>query len=60
MIDYDTLVRSLEAHGHTVDHVIEVPSNAGTAELTVDGKVLTLEEARALLDNVASKNYPIT
>ena len=60
MIDYETLVRSLRAHGHTVENVIEVPSNAGTGELTVDGKVLTVEEARALLDNVQAKNYPIT
>ncbi len=49
MVDYETLVAALRASGHTVEHLIQVPSNAGTAELTVDGKVISLEEARELL-----------
>ena len=49
MIDYETLVASLRAAGHTVGKVIPVPANAGTAEIPVDGKMLTLEEARQLL-----------
>lgn len=50
MVDYDLLVAELKANGHTVDHVIAVPSNAGNGELTVDGKNITLEEARLLLE----------
>lgn len=51
MIDYDTLVTALRAKGHTVQQVIEVPGNAGTAELMIDDKLITLDEARALLEN---------
>ncbi len=50
MVDYDLLVAALQAKGHTVEHVMAVPGNAGNGELTVDGKVITLDEARALLD----------
>ena len=55
MIDYETLVAALEQRGYKVGSVVEVPSNAGTAELTIDGKVLTLEQARALLENAQAK-----
>ncbi len=51
MIDYETLVAALTAKGHTVGDRIEVPSNAGTAELRIDGKLVTLEEARAMLED---------
>ena len=50
MIDYDTLINSLQERGFHVEHVIAVPSNAGTAELMVNGKLITLDEARALLE----------
>lgn len=49
MVDYDTLVMSLRSLGYNVERVIEVPANAGTAELVVDGKVIPLEEARRLI-----------
>lgn len=49
MVDFDTLIAALHGRGYTVDHVIELPENAGEAELTVNGKVLTLAEARQLL-----------
>lgn len=55
MVDYTTLVASLENRGFKVEHVMDVPSNAGTAELTIDGKVVTLEEARQLLEDAQSK-----
>ena len=51
MVDYETLIASLQQRGHTVNHAIEVPSNAGTAELMVDGKLISLEEARELLSD---------
>ena len=50
MVDYDLLVAALQARGHIVEHVMSVPKNAGDGELTVDGKVLSLEEARLLLN----------
>ncbi len=50
MVDYDLLIASLQQRGYHVDRVIEVPSNAGTAELVIDGKMLSLEEARKLLE----------
>ena len=49
MVDTDLLVNQLRAYGHTVTHVITVPNNAGMYEFTVDGNVLSLEEARDLL-----------
>ncbi len=51
MVDTGLLVNQLRAFGHTVTHVMDVPNNAGVYEFNVDGKVLTLEEARALLAN---------
>ena len=55
MVDYDILVTSLEQRGFHVERVINVPSNAGTAELVVDGKLITLEEARQLLEDAKPK-----
>ena len=49
MVDFDTLVTSLGRYGYKVERVIEVPANAGEAELIVDGQVLALAEARQLL-----------
>ena len=55
MVDYETLIAALEQRGYLVTHAIEVPSNAGTAELMVDGKLITLEEARLLLADAEPK-----
>jgi hypothetical protein len=55
MIDIDLFVAALRKKGHTVEHVFSVPDNAGEYELTVDGNVLTLEEARALLEQDEAK-----
>ncbi|MGI4829291.1 MAG: hypothetical protein ACRYFU_14015 [Janthinobacterium lividum] len=55
MVDYETLIASLQNRGFKVEHVMAVPSNAGTAELMVDGKVVTLEAARQLLEDAQSK-----
>jgi hypothetical protein len=50
MVDIDLLVQSLRAKGHKVQGVHHVPDNAGDYELTIDDKVLNLEEARRLLE----------
>ena len=49
MVDIDLLTDTLRAYGHAVTHVHKTPANAGEYEFTVDGNVLTLEEARTLL-----------
>lgn len=49
MVDLDLLANQLRAYGHTVTSYFAVPANAGEYEFTVDGKVLTLAETRALL-----------
>lgn len=49
MIDFETLVTSLQERGYNVERIIEVPENAGKAELVVDGNLITLAEARQLL-----------
>ena len=50
MLDIDLLVQTLRKRGHTVEHVIHVPQNAGEYEMTIDGTTLNLEEARTLLE----------
>ena len=50
MVDIDLLLQALRNKGHVVTDVNAVPENAGTYELTVDGTVLNLEEARAWLE----------
>jgi hypothetical protein len=50
MIDIDLLVQVLRKRGHTVETVIPVPENAGDYELSVDGRILPLAEARRLLE----------
>jgi hypothetical protein len=50
MVDIDLLVKVLRRRGHTVETVFPVPENAGDWELSVDGKLVTLEEAREILD----------
>jgi len=51
MVDIELLVASLRRMGHRVEDVTPVPENAGEYELTVDGAVLSLSEAEALLGN---------
>jgi hypothetical protein len=50
MVDIDLLVQVLRKRGHTVETVIPVPENAGEYELSVDGTIFTLAEARHLLE----------
>jgi hypothetical protein len=50
MVDIDLLVQTLRTYGHSVERVIPVPENAGEYELTIDGNVFNLQEARALLE----------
>ncbi len=49
MVDTELIASQLRTYGHAVTHIITVPNNAGIYEFTVDGKVLSLEEARDLL-----------
>jgi hypothetical protein len=55
MVDIDLLVEALRKRGHSVTSVIPVPENAGEYELTIDGNVLNLEEARAYLEKDETK-----
>jgi hypothetical protein len=50
MIDIDLLVQVLRKRGHTVETVIPVPENAGDYELSVDGNIIPLVEARRMLE----------
>jgi hypothetical protein len=50
MVDIDLLVQVLRRHGHTVESYFHVPENAGNYELIVDGNLLTLDEARHILE----------
>jgi hypothetical protein len=54
MIDIDLLVQVLRKRGHTVESVIPVPENAGDYELSVDGTIMPLAEARRLLEEDAA------
>lgn len=49
-VDTGLIVEALRARGHAVGHVIPVPENAGEWEFEVDGTLLTLEQARALME----------
>lgn len=55
MVDIDLLVKILRNNGHQVTDVVPVPENAGDFELNVDGELLTLQEARDLLEQDAAK-----
>ncbi len=50
MVDIELLVQALRNHGHRVESVASTPANAGEYEMTVDGTVLNLEDARGLLE----------
>jgi hypothetical protein len=49
-IDIDLIAQTLRDHGHTVGHIIPVPDNGGEYEIEVDGNLITLDEARELLE----------
>ena len=51
MIDTELIVQDLRRRGHTVGQVISIPENAGAYEFQVDGRILTLEQVRALLES---------
>lgn len=55
MIDTELIVDRLRRRGHTVESVIPVPDNAGDYEFVVDGNMLNLDEARALLEEDQAK-----
>ncbi len=50
MVDTELLAAALRSKGHTVVHAHKIPDNAGEYEFEVDGRVLTLEQARQLLE----------
>lgn len=50
-VDTGLIVEALRARGHAVGHTIPVPENAGEFEFEVDGELLTLDEARALMED---------
>jgi len=52
-IDVELIAETLRGRGHTVGHIIPVPDNAGEYEFEVDGHLLSLAEARALLERDA-------
>jgi hypothetical protein len=49
-IDVELIAETLRSRGHAVGHIIPVPDNAGEYEFEVDGTLLSLAEARALLE----------
>jgi hypothetical protein len=55
MVDIGLVVQVLRDRGHRVGNVIPVPDNAGNYEIDVDGNLLTLEEARHLLEKDGAK-----
>jgi hypothetical protein len=60
MIDTGLIVEALRRRGHAVGHAIPVPENAGEWELEVDGVMISLAEARALIeaDNAGVEEIP--
>jgi len=54
-IDIDLIAKTLRDRGHNVGNVIAVPDNAGEYEIYVDNELLTLAEARALLEADAAR-----
>jgi hypothetical protein len=49
-IDTGLIAKLLRERGHAVGHTIPIPDNGGEFEFEVDGNLLTLTEARALLE----------
>lgn len=54
-IDIDLIAKTLRDRGHTVGNVIAVPDNAGEYEIYVDNELLTLAEARGVLEADAAR-----
>ena len=61
-IDVDLIAKLLRERGHTVGHIIPVPDNGGEYEFEVDGNLLSLTEARGLLEHEDElrSNQPVT
>jgi hypothetical protein len=55
-VDIDLLVKALRKRGHTVEATFPVPENAGDYELSVDGNIIPLLEARQLLERDEMRN----
>jgi hypothetical protein len=53
-IDVELIRKTLRDRGHHVGHIIPVPDNAGEYEFEVDGGLLSLAEARALIETDAA------
>jgi hypothetical protein len=49
-VDTNLIVTQLRDRGHSVGHTIPVPENAGSFEFEVDGGLLSLSQARELLE----------
>lgn len=54
-IDVELIRKTLRERGHEVGHIIPVPDNGGAYEFEVDGSLLSLAEARALLERDADR-----
>ncbi len=50
MVDIQLIAQELRDRGHKVEHITALPANAGDYEFQIDGRFLTLDEARALLE----------
>ncbi len=55
MVDTGLITQQLRAKGYTVEHVEAVAENSGDWVFIVDGESLTLEEARALLEDESAE-----
>ncbi len=56
-IDVELIRKTLRDRGHDVGHIVPVPDNAGEYEFEVDGNLLSLIEARALLEQDAARMH---
>ncbi len=56
MLDTDLLINALQKQGFHVESAHKVPDNAGDWEFMIGGKPYTLEQARTLLEESASKS----
>ena len=55
MVDTELIAHQLRERGHNVTGVTAIPSNAGEYEFHVDGTMLTLEQARELLESESTE-----